>query len=155
MSSDNIVKKVIIERDTCYMFPESACAVHTFVDEPNKLVIVEQWRSLHGVTTLELPGGRIEIGELPQTAAIRELKEEAGIAAEEVDYLLKLDMDFSASKHRTHLVRTRSRLPKTIKEGVILIDVNDAWLAVSRGDISHAPTVVAILLLITGRCENV
>lgn len=154
MSSHNIVKNVNIERDSFYIFPESACAVHTFIDEPNKIVILKQYRPLHRLATLELPGGRIEMGESPEAAAVRELKEEAGIIAEVTQYILKLDMDFSASKHCTHLVRTHSRMPKTIREGVNLIDIFDAWLAVSKGDISHAPTVSAILLLMAGKYKQ-
>ena len=44
---------------------------------------------------LAFPGGRREQGEMPQEAAIRELREETGITATEVTYLTTVTFDYS------------------------------------------------------------
>lgn len=50
----------------------------------NDVVLVRQYR--HGIqgVTLEIPGGLVEEGDNPMTAAARELREETGYSAEEI-----------------------------------------------------------------------
>ena len=58
--------------------------VHTMcLDEGDRICVVWQYR--HGVArvTLELPGGIVEAGEDPLDAAKRELREEAGVHAQQ------------------------------------------------------------------------
>lgn len=44
----------------------------------NKVILVEQFRPGPGTTLAELPGGGMEVGETPEQAIIRELREETG-----------------------------------------------------------------------------
>ncbi|QSA98990.1 NUDIX hydrolase [Methylococcus sp. EFPC2] len=155
MASDHPERTIVhVEKETFYLFPDSACAVHTFSSKPNALILVKQWRPFHGVYTIELPGGRVELGETSEEAAVRELWEEAGIVGEAIGRMVKLDMDFSASKHCTQLIRTHSQEPLELRDGVLLLDLNDAQDALRSGSISHAPTVAAILSLIAERLIN-
>lgn len=154
MASDRPEQTVHVEKETFYLFPDSACAVHTFLTRPNTLILVKQWRPFHGVYTIELPGGRVEFGESPEEAAVRELWEETGIVGIAEEKLVKLDMDFSVSNHCTQLVRTNSPEPLTLREEVVLLELNEAFLAVKSQKITHAPTVAAILLLMAERSIN-
>jgi ADP-ribose pyrophosphatase len=52
------------------------------VVEGGELVLVRQSRPGSGTRTLELPSGKLEVGEAPADAAARELAEECGLAAE-------------------------------------------------------------------------
>lgn len=150
------IQSVQIDRDTLYLFPESACAFHIFEDYPNNILLIEQWRPMHERYTLELPGGRVEEGEKPEGTALRELTEETGIVGDSATYLLKLDLDFSASKHATHIVMTRSATSLGLSSSCRLIDFQEAWNAVISGAITHAPTVAVILLMMAkgGRVEG-
>lgn len=154
MNPVRTVQQVNIEKEKFYIFPDSACAVHSFSNESISLLLVEQWRPLHGIYTLELPGGKIEPTETPEKAALRELSEEAKINAEAVGEIIKLDMDFSISQHCTYLVHTRSPRPKNLAPGVLIFNIQDAWHACTLGKISHAPTVAAILFLMTVEAKN-
>ncbi|MER5227077.1 hypothetical protein, partial [Streptomyces flaveus] len=63
--------------------------------------------------------------------------------------LLTLDMDFSVSVHRTHLVRVRklAAAHHSAEFGLTWMSVEEAHSRVLGGEITHAPTVAGILLL--------
>jgi ADP-ribose pyrophosphatase len=146
----------IVVGNTQYIFPESACALYTGDDSKSRLLLVEQWRSLHNKMTLELPGGKLEPGETPESAALRELFEETGVSADKATLLVSLDLDLSISKHRTHLIRTIRKLPYSgeIRQGdARMYDIDHAWSLIESGAITHAPTVTAILLIIAGKID--
>jgi ADP-ribose pyrophosphatase len=56
-------------------------------------VLVRQYRPVIECWTLELPGGLRDSGEKAETAAIRELREEAGLAVIELVPLIECDAD--------------------------------------------------------------
>lgn len=57
------------------------------VTNEQKVVLVEQYRKAIERSILEIPAGRIEQGEEPALTAARELEEEAGYQAENLDYV--------------------------------------------------------------------
>ena len=57
--------------------------------EEKEVVLIEQYRQGTEEIVLEIPGGMIDAGEEPATAARRELLEETGFSAREVIYLGK------------------------------------------------------------------
>jgi ADP-ribose diphosphatase len=125
-------------------FPDSTCALCL---KDGAILVVLQDRS-RSALTLELPGGKVDAGESPVTSALRELEEEAGVAAESGELILTLDLDLSVSVHRTHLVGVTGAIKMKSKG-----DFPTRWLPVEeglrmvyQGAITHAPTVTAILL---------
>jgi 8-oxo-dGTP pyrophosphatase MutT (NUDIX family) len=60
------------------------------ITKDEQIVLVKQYRHALGTTTLELPGGILENGELPKASAIREMQEETGYVSDEVTFLMKI-----------------------------------------------------------------
>ena len=65
------------------------CNVIVATDK-EELVMVQQYRYAAGITTIEPPGGIIEKGENPIDAAIREMQEETGYVAAQIDFLCEV-----------------------------------------------------------------
>ena len=68
-----------------------ACCVASI---EGRLAMVRQYRYAVGSWQLELPAGGIEVGETPAEAALRELREETGLVADE---LLSLGMVYPSA----------------------------------------------------------
>ncbi len=60
------------------------------ITKDQKIVLVRQYRHAKGITTLELPGGILELGEEPQASAIREMREETGYVSSEIEFLFQV-----------------------------------------------------------------
>lgn len=59
-----------------------ACVVA--INEKNEIALVRQYRYAVGKVLLEIPAGKIELGEDPMLTASRELEEEAAVIAEKI-----------------------------------------------------------------------
>lgn len=58
--------------------------------DDGQVVLVRQWRYGIESTSLEIPGGLVDPGESPRTAALRELEEETGYRAGSIEKLTAL-----------------------------------------------------------------
>lgn len=59
-------------------------AVAVLAIRDDRMIVVEQYRKALGRTLVEIPAGKLEKGEHPPEAAIRELEEETGYSCDEV-----------------------------------------------------------------------
>ncbi|MDA8307638.1 MAG: NUDIX hydrolase [Deltaproteobacteria bacterium] len=70
LRSGRLTERIKIEH------PEAA-AILAFPDRDH-IIMVRQWRYAIGCETLEIPAGKVDPGEVPETCAGRELMEETG-----------------------------------------------------------------------------
>ncbi len=61
------------------------CAVA--ITDENEVLLVEQYRYAHGEIVTELPAGKLEAGEDPDAAVLRELREETGAICTRLSFL--------------------------------------------------------------------
>lgn len=57
------------------------------IDDHGNLLFVRQYRHAAGLDLLELPAGTLDKDEAPETCARREIREETGMAAGQLEYL--------------------------------------------------------------------
>lgn len=136
-----------VEKGEFYVFPESACLAS--VSDQLKVIFVEQNRPGRSRPTIELPGGKLSSNETLAECVRREFLEETGIIAGKTNFLFSLDLDLSTSIHRTHVFTSTHAAPSALRNGVVELALEDACSLVYKGIITHAPTVSALLHLIS------
>ncbi|MBU2552391.1 MAG: NUDIX hydrolase [Proteobacteria bacterium] len=75
---------------------------------PDETVVVTQYRYALGRETVEFPAGKLEPGEAPETAALRELAEETGYRAGRIEPLLSFAPSVGYSTEIIHAFVARN-----------------------------------------------
>ena len=115
-----------------------------------EVVLIEQYRHGSEEVTLEIPGGMVDAGELPQSAAAREMLEETGYAAaREVINLGKVRPNPAIHDNWIHTflardveLRQKPVIESTEHTVVRLVPLADIPRLISDGSINHALVVV-------------
>lgn len=120
------------------------------VTPEGRFVLVRQFR--HGTReyTVEIAGGGVDSGELPEAAARRELEEETGYVTEEWDLLGVVEPNpaFQSNLCHTYLARNVRPAGKTAPDPgeeieVLVWDGSEVEDAVREGVIRHALVIAA------------
>lgn len=127
------------------------------------VALIEQFRlpahaaGLQGMQT-ELPAGLLETGEDPMLAGLRELREEAGLAArhmapigpfllmpggcDEVVHFFCADVELDGATEATHGLETENEETR-----VVVLPAEEAFRMVAENRLDGAPTALALLWL--------
>jgi len=121
------------------------------LDEENNVLTVTQYRYAYGKTLLEIPAGKLEYGEEPYSAAMRELREETGATT---DKLIPLGEVYPTPGFCNEIIRLY--LAKNLSWGEMDPD-EDEFLHVERipftvmldrvlsGEITDGKTAIAVM----------
>lgn len=121
--------------------------------EPSKVILVRQYRYSLDKEILELPAGRIEVGEDPMVAAKRELTEETGYEASQWRTVTDLYTapgfctEVLYMYEASNLSFKGKNLDMDEETEVVVMDVSEAWAKVLDGTIKDAKTVAGIGLV--------
>ena len=147
--------KVTVQGGTSYreIIEHNGGAVIAAMTDDKKLVMVRQYRKPAGKVMLEVPAGKIDPGEKPLEAAVRELKEETGYTASKVEFLTALYPSVGYSEERLYLYLCTGLTPvETCFDENEAIDIEEMELdklfkMAMSGEIDDAKTIIAILMV--------
>jgi ADP-ribose pyrophosphatase len=121
--------------------------------DDNKVPMVRQYRKAAEKVVLEIPAGKLEAGEDPMEAALRELKEETGFSAASIRHITDAYSSIGYSTEVLHFYLATGLTPgeTDFDEGeaidVELMDLDELRALAIDGGLEDQKTIVAIFLL--------
>ena len=123
------------------------------ITNEGKMILVKQFRKSLDRTLIEIPAGRIEIGEDPNETARRELEEETGYGAKTVNYLQSFATSPGFADEIIHLYLAEDLyVIEDPAEGdedefieLLEVTVTEAEKLVATGEIYDAKTAFAVI----------
>lgn len=129
--------------------PGGVCVVA--LDESENVFVVKQFRYPFETVLTEIPAGKLEYGEQPESCGRRELKEEVGAEAESFEYLgcLYPTVAYDTEKIYMYLARGLSFSGQQLDEGEFLdvdkIPLKKAFEMAMTGELPDAKTQLAVI----------
>lgn len=147
--------KVTVQGGTSYreIIEHNGGAVIAALTEDRRLVMVRQYRKPADKVMLEVPAGKIDPGEMPLEAAVRELKEETGYTASKVEFLTEFYPSVGYSEERLYLYLCTGLTPGETcfdeNEAIEIeeIDLDRLFKMAMSGELDDAKTIIAILMV--------
>ena len=132
-----------------------ASAIVPFLNDPRgddpHVLMIRQYRYAAEDYLLEIPAGRLNTGEDPRDCALRELKEETGCSAEQIDHLFTMYTTPGFTDEKIHLFMATGLVAgETKHEADEFLDLEPMLLSralelVETGEIKDAKTALGLL----------
>lgn len=160
----NLREDVIVQADgqkhtsAVVEYPSSVCVVPLFEDRP--VMLVHQFRKPAEEFLLEAPAGKMEPGELPEAAVLRELQEEIGYTAARLYPLAVFYTEPALCTQRIHVFLARDLTPARLSAdedefiGVRRVQLDKAMRLIAEGCIRDAKSISALLLAMRVMGDN-
>jgi ADP-ribose pyrophosphatase len=129
-----------------------ACAVIPLLDD-GTVIFVRQYRYATGGWLLEIPAGKLDSGESPETCARREVEEEVGYRADKLESLgwIWATPGFADEKIHLFLATGLEPTPQRLEEDEVLhierIPLQEAIELAAGGDFHDSKSICALLRL--------
>ena len=127
-----------------------AGGVALFAD--GRIALVRQYRHPAKKDLLEIPAGKIDAGEAPETCAAREIEEELGFRVGRLEKLAEFysTPGFCAEKLyiylATKLVPTQQKLDHDENVEIVFVTLDEALQMIRSGEIEDAKTILALMM---------
>ncbi|MBE7068137.1 MAG: NUDIX hydrolase [Clostridiales bacterium] len=124
-----------------------ACALY---ERQGEILFVRQYRYAYGESVLEIPAGKLNEGEDPKKACLRELEEETGIKTDDAELLFVVYPTPGYTNEKIYIYRAYGgeNSSKRLDEGEF---VDTVWIPVAQvkkmlfnGEIKDAKTIIAL-----------
>lgn len=121
------------------------------VGQDGRLLLIEHYRFITDTTGWEIPAGGIDAGEDLAAAAVRELREESGCAAERLEYLGRYHPNNGSSSQTFHAFighGVREVGPITDTNEVLRaqwFDADSLWAMLDRNQILDGLSITALM----------
>jgi ADP-ribose pyrophosphatase len=118
-----------------------------------EIYLISQYRYMLDKTVLEAVSGYVDKKETTIVAAKRELKEEAGITAYQLEEIARVEMAGSVFKSKAYLFLAQglelegTNLDEDEQISIVKMPLSSAVEKVMTGEITHAPSMIGILML--------
>ena len=128
----------------------SAVIIPVFAD--NTIALVKQYRHAAQAYLLEIPAGTLSEGESPEIGAARELEEEIGVTAKNIEFLSEFYVSpgFLTEKMNlflaTELTETAQNLDEDEFLSVERISFTQAFEKIRSNEICDAKTIIGLIL---------
>jgi ADP-ribose pyrophosphatase len=132
-----------------------ASAVVPFLSDPRggdpQVLMIRQYRYAAEGYLLEIPAGRLNPGEDPRACAVRELKEETGCSAEQVEHLFTMYTTPGFTDEKIHLFMATGLVSgETKHEADEFLDLEPMLLSralelIEAGEIKDAKSALGLL----------
>lgn len=119
-----------------------------------QVILISQYRYPVDEELIELPAGRVELGEDRLAAAQRELTEETGYVASSWSLLSNMYSapgfctELLSFYHATELEFSGKNLDEDEETDVLIVDLKEAWAWVRAGKIRDAKTIAGLGMLL-------
>lgn len=126
-------------------------AVILAVDSNQTVFLVRQYRHATRKYLLELPAGSLEPGERPEDTAVRELEEEVGLRAQNLEKLSEFFVSPGFLQEKmwlflaTELTQVEQRLEDDEFLEIIRLPLAEALERVMSGEIQDAKTIIGLV----------
>ena len=121
------------------------------ITEDNEIIFVKQFRYPYEEELLEIPAGKLEVGENPYEAGVRELREETGAVATDISSLgvMYPTSGYCAEKIYLYSATGLSFFEQDLDEdeflNVVKIPYDKAMEMIINGEIKDGKTQIAVL----------
>jgi ADP-ribose pyrophosphatase len=143
---------------TKYYASDVVIVVPFLADE--RLVMIRQFRYPLEMVLLEFPAGHVEGKEDPNETANRELEEETGYSARNMEYVYKYHPSVSRSNQNVHVFRATGLTAGSTKHDggedikVEVIGKHELRRLIGEGEVKSAGTLISYLLCCTDTLEH-
>jgi ADP-ribose pyrophosphatase len=139
-------------RKRIYVDHPQAAAMVPFVSE-NEIIMVRQYRYALGRETLEIPAGKIDGAESPEQCILRELVEETGYEAGNIEWLYTYAPAIGYSNELIHLYVGRdlkkidTRIDEDEISSVSILALEEVVGMIKEHEIIDSKTVLALAFI--------
>lgn len=122
------------------------------ITKENKILMVRQFRKPLEKAIVEIPAGKLDIGERPEICALRELEEETGYCAGKIELLMSFYTAPAYSNEMrylykaTELSKGNANLDEDEFVEVLELTLEECWDLVQKGEICDARTILVLYM---------